>query len=106
LQNLLASEPSLASPAWVLPYLRGRMELGKGNYQTAIPLLRNAAFSCLAKGYFLFPGTYLADALRLAGEVEQSKFWLRKVMNSQIYNPFEYFRAKQSLEHFDLHGKD
>lgn len=97
-QALLAAEPSLSSPPWVLPYLRGWITLEEGRAAEAIPVLAWASSLATAGRYYPFPSIPLARALIETGRVEDAERELRAALASPIYQPLEEHHARKLLE--------
>jgi tetratricopeptide (TPR) repeat protein len=97
-RRFIASAPNLDAPEWVRPYLQGRVTLGEGDAEAAIPVLRIASWLADAGGYYPFPSVPLGAALMKVGRLEEAERELRRASSSPIYQPLEAYRVRKVLE--------
>jgi tetratricopeptide (TPR) repeat protein len=99
---LLDSEPELSRPAWVPDYLLGWMALEEGRVVKAVPFLQRSFWLAIDGGYFPYAALPLARAYRSMGNEWQALRVLEQVLESRIFNPLDYYRAKKLREEIIL----
>jgi hypothetical protein len=95
---LLDSEPALSYPTWVPDYLLGWMSLEEGQEAKAVSSLRRSFLLAMNGGYFPYAALPLARGYRSMGNDLQALRVIESVMNSRIYNPLDYYRARKLRE--------
>lgn len=96
-RDLLARDASLASPAWVRPYLLGWAKLEEGRAGEALLLLLQAQELAVAGGYFPFPAIPLGRAMIQLGRLDDAEVELRRALATPIYQPLEQYHARALL---------
>lgn len=96
-EEIVLKEDALDNPPWVRSYFKGWIFLEKGMIDESIMELKYSAGLASSGGYFPYPNLPLARALLKRGRTGEAEYFLLEVLRSKIYNPLEYYKAKELL---------
>jgi hypothetical protein len=99
--GLTETEPTFDKPPWVRDFLRGWIYLENGQLKHAKYYLRQAKFNIMLGGHFPFADLHLAKISLEEGNRTKAREYLNNTMNSALYNPVYYFRAKEMMKRID-----
>ncbi len=96
--EMIVKEKTLSSPPWVRGFFIGWILLEKGMAPEAIAELKVSSYLATSGGYYPFPNIPLAKALIKSGRSSEAMWILQEVLKSPVYQPLEFYRAKELLE--------
>ena len=105
-EGLARRERTFDRPQWVRPYFLGWIMLERGRPYDALGYLELASYDTMMGGYFPFPDLPLGRAYMMLGKEGNARAAFKRVMDRQIQNPLEFYKAKVALDSMNSEKPD